>query len=734
VNRLLRYVNAVIALALLAALAAAYWTLWRPLPKTSGRVETAVSKPVQVVRDERGVPHITAATIEDALFAQGYVTAQDRLWQMDGIRRLAAGQLAEIVGPGALESDRDARRLRLRRLAEEHARTMPAEDKRWFAAYARGVNAYIEEHRGNLPIEFRVLRYQPRPWEVADTITVGLQMHRSLTTTWREEMQKFNMMAGGDAAKVNQLFPSRTGREPMPGSNAWAINGAWTATGKPILANDPHLESSLPSPWYQIHLKAEDLDVAGMSLPGAPAVLIGHNQRIAWGVTNLGYDVQDLYLEKIDPSTGRYLVRGEAKPAIPEIERIAVKGAAPTVYTQWLTEHGPVAVIDGQWTALRWTAGIPGSFQFPFVDLGRARDWPSFRNALRRFPGPGLNFVYADVDGNIGHQAAGLLPIRPRHDGSVPVDGSSGEFEWAGMIPFDELPSTYNPARGIIVSANQNPWPPSAANIHGQFSAHWRAKQILDRLQTKKGWKATEMVSIQTDVYSAYLHQLARAVAGAADRKGKSGGPLGDPVALLKEWNGQMDRTLGAPLIAHLTEAHLSRAIANRASPGKGNVWGVEIGTAVIHHLVTSRPRDWFDDWDQVLVTALQDAVEEGSRMQGSNVRKWRWGVFLEVTIAHPIFGRIAALAPYWRLGPEEMSGGGTTLKQTTRRLSPSMRYVADLADWEGSFANLAAGQSGHVLSRHFKDQWDAYRNGISFPMPFANVPAKTTLELIPRP
>src|SRR5581483_955916 len=270
-NRIVKYVNIVIAVVAIALLAGIYFFAWRPLPRTSGEIAAQISQKATASRDRLGVPHIRAATLEDALFVQGYVTAQDRLWQMDGLRRLAGGELAEIVGKSALASDEEARRLRLSRLADDAEKTMPAADKAVLAAYARGVNFYIETHRSNLPVEFKILNYDPRPWRIHDSILAGLHMYRTLTTSWRHEINKLHMLEKGDRAKVEYLFPPRTGGEIQPGSNAWALAGSRSSTGKPILANDPHLEFSVPATWYMIHLHAGDLNVTGVSLPGVPA-------------------------------------------------------------------------------------------------------------------------------------------------------------------------------------------------------------------------------------------------------------------------------------------------------------------------------------------------------------------------------------------------------------------------------------------------------------------------------
>lgn len=734
-GRFLKYINLSIAVLLVAGLIAAYWTAYRPLAQTSGQITAPVSAHATLSRDAIGVPHITASNWEDAIFLQGFVTAQDRLWQMDGLRRLAAGELSEIVGSSALELDRDARRLRMRRMAEEDYRTLPPADRAVLAAYARGVNYFIETHRTRLPLEFTILRYDPRPWSVTDSILCGLQMYRNLTTTWKEELQKQAMLEGGDAAKVNFLFTSRIGMEFQPGSNAWAISGRHTASGKPILANDPHLEFGIPSTWYQVHLKAPGLDVIGVSLPGVPCVIIGHNQRIAWGVTNLGFDVQDLYIEKFDPRTGRYVFRGQLEQARAESERIPVKGSRPVDFQQWVTRHGPVSLMEGnRFLALRWSAAEPGSFQFPFLELNRAGNWREFTAAVARFSGPGQNFVYADVDGNIGYHASGLLPIRKNYDGDVPVDGSSGEYEWEGFIPFDQLPSFYNPPQGWIVTANQNPFPENYPyRVHGNFASPYRSLEIRSLLTSHQAWKPDQMLAVQKDVYSAFSHFLAQQVVAACDRKKPANANLTDAIALLRSWNGQMEKQTPAPMLISLVYLEVRKRIAESAAPGKSDFYGVQMAPAVIEKILRNDARGWFEDRDGLLIRALTDAVEAGRQSQGSNVKRWNYGQFNRLTIKHPVGDKLPLLAAYFNVGPVEMSGSSTSIKQTTLVLGPSMRFVADFSDWDHSLNNLTIGESGQFLSSHYKDQWDAYYTGRSFPMQFQRVDAKSTLSIQPK-
>lgn len=734
-NRILKYINLSIAVLLVAGLVAVYWIAYRPLPQVSGSINAPIAQRATITRDALGVPHINAGNWEDAVFLQGFTTAQDRLWQMDTLRRLAAGELSEIIGTATLELDRDSRRLRMRRMAEEHYRTLPASDRAVFAAYARGVNYFIETHRDTLPLEFTMLRYRPRPWSAVDSLLAGLQMYRNLTTTWKDDIQKDVMLAGGDAAKVNFLFTTRTGSEFQPGSNAWAVSGKRTASGKPILANDPHLEFSSPSTWYTVHLKAPGLDVSGVSLPGVPCVIVGHNKRIAWGVTNLGFDVEDLYVEKFDTRTGRYLFRGQTEQAHLERDTILVKGKRAEPFDQWVTRHGPVIVSEeGRYMSLRWTAAEPASFQFPFLDIDRAGNWSEFTAALKRFPGPGQNFVYADVDGNIGYHATGMLPIRRTYDGDVPVDGSSGDFEWDGFIPFEQLPTFYNPADGLIVTANQNPFPIDFAyRVHGSFAPYYRSRQIHDLLLARNGWKPGDMLAVEKDVYSGFGDFLARRLVAACEHRHVTNPDLKESLEVLRGWNGQMEKSMAAPLVIALVYQHLKKAVANAAAPGKADVYDYQIAPAAIQKIVEDGGRGWFADMDETLVRCLSDAYEDGRRMQGGSAKKWQYGAYNELTIKQPVGGEIPLVRSFFNIGPVPMSGSSTTVKQTTRRLGPSMRFIADLSNWDGSLHNLTIGESGQILSSHYKDQWDSYYAGTSFPMQFQKVEAKATLTVEPR-
>ena len=477
-------------------------------------------------------------------------------------------------------------------------------------------------------------------------------------------------------------------------------------------------------------MKAPGLDVTGATIVGLPAVIIGHNDRIAWGATNLQFDVQDLYREQAGAS-----VRLEQ-------DAISVKGARTIPITTGVTQQGPLFVSEGgQQYALHWIADEAGGLTFPFLDIDRAHNWNEFRAALEHYGGPGENFVYADTDGNIGYQAAGLLPIRKNCAGDVPVEGAG--CEWGGFIPFEQLPRAYNPPAGMIVSANQNPFPEDYAYpVNGNFAAPYRANQIRALLGSREKWKAEEMLAVEKDVYSAFDHFLARQVVTAFDaqkpdvQKTDARKPanlqMQEAVELLRAWNGQMEKGRAAPMLASLVYEQLRKRMAERAATGLGDAYQSFMAPSVVERLLRERPPDWFPDYNALLLRCLTGALEAGQKIQGSKTSRWDYGQYASLRIVNPVEGQLPLIGRYFNIGPVAMSGAPTTVKQYTRRLGPSLRMVVDLGDLEHSFANLATGESGQWLSSHYKDQWDAYYAGRSFPMQYGKVDSKNVLVVKP--
>jgi penicillin G amidase len=764
-TRVVRVANVGIAVLALLVVVAVYWYAIRPLPKTSGEMTAPISAPATVKRDTRGVPHIEAASWQDAIFLQGYVTAQDRLWQMDGVRRYSAGELAEIFGPALVPTDERSRRMQIRAIAERDARHLSGSERAVFAEYGRGVNYFIDTHRGNYSLEFSLPghAYDPQPWSVTDSVLVGLAMFRDLTDSSRFELAKGRLLAIAEPAKVRTLSPMIEGQFVSVGSNAWAVSGAHTADGKPMAANDPHLAYRIPGTWHLVHLKAPGLNVSGAALPGVPGVITGHNEQIAWGVTNLSADVLDLYAEQMDDRTGRYLSKGNVEQAQLDRQMIRVKGGKPVEMDIWVTRHGPVVGSEsGKAFSMRWSA--MDGFGFPFFDIDRAQSWQQFRTAVGSYWGPGQNFVYADKAGNIGYQAGGRVPIRRGFDGDAPLDGASGNNEWDGYIPFEQMPSVYNPASGIVASANQNPFPSDFAyQVEGNFADRYRVEQIRALLGDKRRLTVRNMLAVQKDVYSAYDQFLARQMIAACRSRNGNEQLVREAIEILRRWNGQMEKDQAAPMMTELLSREIGDALvlslmqpaimstirekapAPTGRRGTGRVYegftaqwpnvpDIRPRPQVIEQLLRNRPPGWVpnNDWDQWLQERFASALQVGRREQGSPASKWKWGKMLQWKIEHPVGRELPFVGRFFNIGPIEMSGSGTSVKQTTAVVGPSERMVVDLGDLDRSVQNLAAGESGFVVSGHYKDQWRAYYVGESFPMEFERVEAREILRVRP--
>jgi penicillin amidase len=433
-------------------------------------------------------------------------------------------------------------------------------------------------------------------------------------------------------------------------------------------------------------------------------------------------------------------MNGQVRQATLERDWIGVKAQKPQQSDTWVTAHGPVFLNDeGRNYSLRWTAAETTTMEFPFLALDRARSWDEFNQTLRRYSGPAQNFVYADVDGNIGYHAAGVLPNRQGCRGDVPADGSTNTCEWSGTIPYDDLPQVYNPPSGIITSANQDPFPENYRYaVNGGFAPPYRAREIRTLLSAREKWKPEEMLGVQKDVYSDYLSFLARQAVQAWDKHPNSSAQMRAAVDALRSWNGQTEKKTAAPMVATLLDTELRKAAAKAASPGTEGEYAARMAPVVVEKLLRERPAGWFKDtgglngYDELLVNSLAAAVSAGEKMQGSNVAEWDYGQTIELHLVHPVGGQLPVIGRYFNIGPVPMSGSPSSIKQTTQRLGPSLRMVIDLANLDRSQANIVTGESGHVFSRHYKDQWGAYYGGTSFPMQFDQVEAKDTLIVNP--
>ena len=763
------------AIVLVCAAGLATWLYWRThvcLAQLDGVVQlSGLQARVEILRDARGIPHIRAQSLDDLFFAQGYVTAQDRLWQMDLSRRLALGELSELFGERTLRLDIENRTLGFSQACERALGELDAGSRQMLAAYTRGVNAFISTRQGRLPMEFLALRYEPRPWGEADSFAVALNMAKILNTSWPDELMRERIRAKVGPDLYADLFPDRAAldrpvAEFLPpagtaspggratllsqpaelapwrgvlistpessladvGSNNWVVSGTHTQSGKPLLANDPHLGHGVPSVWYLVHLKAPGLNVAGASLPGLPAVTIGHNARIAWGVTNTGPDVQDLYVENFhfrDPK--KYLHNGEWVEATEREEVIQVRGARDYHFAVQTTRHGPVISHDGNRDlALRWTALEPGALRFPFWGINQAQNWQEFTAALREYAGPMQNFVYADLDGNIGFYAAGWVPIRKHGDGTVPSLGSDDDHDWTGYIPFESLPHAYNPASGIIATANGRIVPEGYPYfITSLWASPCRTARIYQLLEAGSHLTVADMLRIQTDIRTLEDQWIAQRLLGAAAQHPPETAEAQYALSLLPAWDGEARADSAATLVCEVTRRALRERILKPKLGDDLSGYHWPMSTVFLENVVSNGWTRWLPPGDADFNVTLMRSLEEGVRripaLVGSGDHAaWRWGDTIPLTFQHPL-GSVPLLRRWLNVGPFPQAGTGNTVKQTTPSHGVSMRLAVDFSDFDNSVQNITLGESGQVLSPYYKNQFEAWYNGRSFPLLFSD-------------
>jgi penicillin amidase len=745
-----------------------YWSR-AALPQTEGERRLAgLAQPVTVRRDGLGVPHISAASVRDAVRAQGFVTAQDRLWQMDVLRRRALGQLAEVLGEPLLRVDREIRTLGLNRAAAEALGLLAADDVALLQAYAEGVNAFIEAHA--LPLEFRVLRYRPRPWKPSDTLAVGKLLAHDLAQGWEGEVLRADLQRRLPPDVFDLLHPARFpddrilfGRDEGPaapgaavetavGSNNWVVSGAHTASGRPLLANDPHLGLGIPSIWTAVHLRAPGLEVAGVTLPGAPGVILGRNRRVAWGCTNVHDDNADLVAIEVDPGrpdhyrtpAGWERFRTVDEPIL--VRRGALAASWDSVsHPVNLTRWGPVLEVGGRQYALR-LAMLEKAVEVPaFLGLDRASNWEEFRRAVSLFPGPSQNFVYADVDGHIGWYSAGRVPLRRPGDGAVPYAPTAPDADWTGFIPFADLPHVLDPPSGRIVTANNRlvgtdyPY-----RLTRGVVGPWRAAAIFERLEAREGWTTDDMVRLQAERLSLPHRALAQALRTAAGRR-RDDAAWAEVARELDGFDGRLEPDSRAAALVVAAFRSLGERVIGPRVASAPNPRALRRRTAAIERLVRERPAQWLPagvpDWDAVLLDAWRAAEEELGRKLGRDRAGWTLARLNDVRVRHPLSRALWILGPV--LDPPPLALGGSVTSPNVLGLTPagvvegpSMRFVANLADPDDTRLVNFMGQSGHAASPHYDDQLAAWVAVGTHRLPFTEEAVaratRHTLRLVP--
>jgi penicillin amidase len=769
-------------------------------PATQSLSIKGLKDTVTIRRDERGIPYIEAKNDADLYFAQGYATAQDRLWQLDIFRRTARGELAEVLGRLVLDQDKLHRTYGFAQAAEAEVAKASPQSRAVLEAYAQGVNAYASSlDAKSLPLEFQRLQYSFRPWTAADSIVVVKIFFEALSDTWRldlmrqamsvlpaekraalmPEISTIDVLVVGKDTKpaikssvkqqplsvelldsiaqtelVAQTALDRIGfhADALAASNNWVVSGKRTASGKPLLSNDPHLRATAPSIWHMVHLSAPGVRVAGVTAPGLPGVVLGHNEHIAWGFTNVGPDVQDVYLEKFDPNNPqRYQTPSGWQDATIRQEQIKVrKGLSGSemdtvTHNVTVTRHGPIILeSDGKRYALRWTALDPtrNNTDFSFK-LNRANNWKEFNDALEYFTAPTQNIVYADVDGHIGYHAAGVVPIRKSGDGSVPYDGATDDGEWVSYVPIAKLPTVYDPPSGMIVTANQR----IVGTDYPYFLTHswaqpYRARRIFELLNETPKHTAETFRSILGDVYSiAGVFFIQQTVNALRPKLTPNDQKLSAALDRFEKWDGKMNADSREALLAsQMRLAFRSKILAAALGPELFKNYQWSNFDTTLDRILKDQPGDWlpreYPSYADLLRACYDEAVTNLAKLIGPDETRWTWGEYTKARFPHPL-AAVPIIGTQFILQPFPQNGTGGLLGATVNvGSSVSMRLIAAPGDWDQTQQGIALGESGSPTSPNWTDQLADWRAVTPRVFPFSKAAvakaAKATLVLTP--
>lgn len=767
------------------AIAAGFFWLRSSLPETEGRlVLPGLTAKVRVTRNALGIPTIAAANERDAAFALGFVHAQDRLFQMDIMRRTGAGRLSELFGTRTLGIDRFLRTLGLYRSAERQYAILSPELRGLLDAYAAGVNAYIAHHSGALPPEYYLIRAAPEPWRPADTLVWGKLVSLELAGSFRNELLRARLTQRLTPEEMAVLYPPYPKNAPIPGqsaalkldgrqldatyaslpdlvgphfaSNNWVVDGRHTVSGKPLLANDPHLRFTAPSLWYLARIETPGSELVGVTSPGTPFLFIGHNARIAWGFTSTGSDVADLFIERLDPADPtRYLTPDGAQPFATRREEIRVRGADPVVLTVRETRHGPVLSDLGGDYAEAAPSGTVLALQATWLmdddrtpealwGMNRAGNWREFHAALKNFVAPQQNMVYADVDGNIGFIAPARVPIRGKGESWLPAPGWSGEYDWKGFIPFDQLPSLYNPASGRVVTANNKVVPDSYPYYLGHdWDIPNRAERINQLLDATPKQSPDTTAAIQADTLSLMAKRLLPLMLETPPDSPRAAAAI----TRLKGWDARMDRDKVAPLLFTAWLRELNRTLlASKLGNAFEDYWGLHPD---VIRLILTEHTDWCDDRTtkpvetcaQQLSASLDRSLGELEQHFGQDMDDWRWGRPHEAQFTNqlwagvPVLGRLVATTIPADGGYDTVNRGNTSLRSAANPYADvhgsTLRMIVDLSDIDDARFLISPGESGNVLSSHYSDLMRRWRNFAY--VTFDRKPSNAGLVLAPR-
>ncbi|RAL21056.1 penicillin acylase family protein [Thermoflavimicrobium daqui] len=737
-----------------------YWLLSKSLPSLNGEISIqGLQAPVKVWRDKQGVPHIEANNLHDLFMVQGYVTAQDRLFQMDLSRRQASGTLSEVIGSKTINQDRFFRTFGLHRAAIASYSKYPKEYQDYLKQYAKGVNAYIQDAiaKSKLPIEFTILGYQPKPWTPIDSLTIGKYMAYDLGGHWEGQAFRYYLLQRFPKEKALDLFPSYPEHgpdiieklqtlqldlsksfasavvpHPFNGSNNWVISGEKSVSGKPMLANDPHLSLASPAIWYETHLTSPQVNVSGVIFAGVPGIIVGHTKHIAWGVTNVGPDVQDLYIEKRNPKNqNQFLYQGKWENAQIIHERIKVKDGKDIILPIQITRHGPIisefAHSQKPDTALslKWTALEPSTELQAILLFAQAKNWNEFKQALTYFHAPAQNFVFASTDGTIAYRANGKIPIRKKGDGLLPVPGWTDEYEWKGYIPWDQLPTWVNPEQGFIATANNRVMDHSYPfHLTHTWAEPYRQSRIIEVLQSKEKLTVEDIKKLQVDNKNLQAKEFNPLFVNLLNKQLSTLRPIEQQaLAQLKSWNLQDDKELAAPLIYHMLMNKIEEFLFKKQiDPQMDKLFDGKFGivSQLIQNAASGKEGPWIKEkggLEKVVLESFKQAIDQITAKQGTNPSEWKWGEFHQITFAHPLSSvkplDLLFTPPSSPLNGSHITVGAAGWKKTGEvNHGAAWRTVVDLAHPLQSWNVVSPGQSGQVLSPWYHNQIDDWVTG----------------------
>ncbi|HYM72677.1 MAG TPA: penicillin acylase family protein [Stellaceae bacterium] len=761
-----------------------FFALRSSLPKIDGRIEVAgLHGEVTIARDADGVPTITAADDDDAAFGLGFVHAQDRLFQMELQRRYGAGRLAELFGEAAVPIDTQMRVLGLYRAAEAAFPQLSPAVQRGIEAYSAGINAYLTSRKFLLPPEFLLLRFKPEPWTPADTLVWGKLMDFQLGGNYRGELLRARLAQTVSADDMAFLYPDYPKDAPttlaaltplyrrlplaalyaaLPqtlgphyASNSWVVDGAHSASGKPLLANDPHLAFNAPGFWYLARLKTPGREIAGGTVAGTPLVIVGHNDKIAWGLSTTTADIEDLFIEKLDPGDpDRYMTPNGSAAFVTRQETIKVRDGASVTLAVRSTRHGPVVsdmlpphTFDPGYVVALAATFLDGSDRSAEAlwDIDRATDWTGFRNALKNLAGPPQNIVYADTGGTIGFIVAGRIPIRKNGNGWLPMPGWSGDYDWEGYVPFDELPQATNPASGHFVTANNKIVPDTYPHfISRDWDLPYRAQRIDELLAATPRQTPEASAKIQADTLSI----MARRLVPLMTRIVPSNDMAREADERLQQWDFQMDADKVEPLLfTAWLRAFAHSVLTARLGDAAADYW--DLKPLVMEAVLTQRP-DWCEDrkqpgvdtCDSRLAASLDEALEQLRQAYGNDMTQWQWGRAHIAYFPNAVFERVPLLRDWLRVtipspgGYDTLNRGPSVIRDEAhpfeQRFGAGLRTITDLGAPAEARMMIAPGQSGNPLSRHYADLLTRWR-AFDWLVP-GRAPASATLTLAPAP